>query len=49
MDIFDCALSAEDHEKIGRILQRRLMLRLEFVTAHGPLKFLEEDVWDGEI
>ncbi|KDP26698.1 hypothetical protein JCGZ_17856 [Jatropha curcas] len=48
MEIFDWALSKEDHDKIQKIPQKRLQPKEELISANGPYKSLEE-LWDGEI
>ncbi|PKI77131.1 hypothetical protein CRG98_002634 [Punica granatum] len=48
LEIFDWELSEDDHEKISRIPQKKMMLKEEFVSPEGPYKSVEE-LWDGEI
>lgn len=48
LEIFDWELTEGDHEKIGRIPQKKMMLKEEFVSSKGPYKSVEE-LWDGEL
>lgn len=49
LEIFDWALSEEDHKKIEQIPQARFMpYGPDLITPDGPFKSLEE-LWDGEI
>lgn len=48
LGIFDWELTEGDHEKIEQILQKKMMLKEDFVSAKGPFKSVEE-LWDGEL
>ncbi|KDO47296.1 hypothetical protein CISIN_1g020174mg [Citrus sinensis] len=45
LEIFDWALTDDDHDKIRQIPQRRMMPRDDFIIPHGPFK-TPEDLWD---
>ncbi|KAK4788364.1 hypothetical protein SAY86_019683 [Trapa natans] len=48
LGIFDWELSEDDLQRIGRIPQKRMLLKEKFISPKGPYKSLHE-LWDGEL